>query len=796
MNKKRFIVMQMLQMLVFLSGYSQNKPVSYIYHYLLDNNPASGHETLCENEFIERNYIDISDWEDQGNLTLTGGKTYVVTKDVYFKKQPLTVVGKAKLVICNGVTLTCRAGVKVQASDNATLDIYAQSSDEDVMGKLIANNCLDSDDACIGGRDGMACGTVNIHGGHIIAEPTMEGGGGAAIGGGEDSGIDGAINIYGGHVYASIGDHSCAAAIGGGYAGDQGGDITIYGGRVVALGGENGVGIGAGLVYCGGGYGGRINIFGGDVLAQGGIGASAVGAEKGESTINVLDGRLVAVQYGGEVQAIGHCYSLKTGFFDTTPVLEHARAGIDLHIGDDMKVTVADAANGDWKNEQVYFVNPREYGADSRVDIALFSKNVCIEKCNHANMDYEGGKGTCENCLKTVEINDLRQVTQIFSAADWELFAKRVAMGIADGDVKLCNNITVKTQVGVGLSCPFSGTFDGQGYTLTLDINNHNLQNDGTAAFGFVKDATIKNLHIDGKVKGGIHTAGLVGYAEGTCDIENCRVSANVIFTGNDRDDAHGGGFVGHARNADVTLTGCLFDGKLTAIPNGMGNVVAGSLVGWGEVAGSQTMKDCVTRGSYEQIPDGGIDMCFLNTDDDEPACVTIDNCFPLDGKGRHGYANTHTVKCARSFEISFPGGYEYSVSGITCYGIKGKLLFEGVFRAIPFSEQMTKIRFTVSLPDDVEIFATRGHIEKILGDYYLQMPEKETYILLCNRSANGIFDETETTGINSLTSSSIGDESGYKQDDAWYTLDGTRLNGEPTDKGVYIHGGKKIMKR
>ena len=29
---------------------------------------------------------------------------------------------------------------------------------------------------------------------------------------------------------------------------------------------------------------------------------------------------------------------------------------------------------------------------------------------------------------------------------------------------------------------------------------------------------------------------------------------------------------------------------------------------------------------------------------------------------------------------------------------------------------------------------------------------------------------------------------------DAWYTLDGRRLDGQPTAKGLYIHGGKKVI--
>ena len=38
-----------------------------------------------------------------------------------------------------------------------------------------------------------------------------------------------------------------------------------------------------------------------------------------------------------------------------------------------------------------------------------------------------------------------------------------------------------------------------------------------------------------------------------------------------------------------------------------------------------------------------------------------------------------------------------------------------------------------------------------------------------------------------------IRDVKAVGDDDAWYTLQGARLNGKPTQRGIYIHGGKKV---
>ena len=63
-----------------------------------------------------------------------------------------------------------------------------------------------------------------------------------------------------------------------------------------------------------------------------------------------------------------------------------------------------------------------------------------------------------------------------------------------------------------------------------------------------------------------------------------------------------------------------------------------------------------------------------------------------------------------------------------------------------------------------------------------------------------GLFDQSEAFTIDFADSS---DQSGIQnvqysmdngQSSAWYALDGRKLASKPTAKGVYIHGGKKIV--
>jgi hypothetical protein len=54
-----------------------------------------------------------------------------------------------------------------------------------------------------------------------------------------------------------------------------------------------------------------------------------------------------------------------------------------------------------------------------------------------------------------------------------------------------------------------------------------------------------------------------------------------------------------------------------------------------------------------------------------------------------------------------------------------------------------------------------------------------------------GLPDDDETTGAKGLTP---GPSPKGEGSDSWFTLDGRRLNGKPTTKGLYIINGKKVI--
>ena len=88
-------------------------------------------------------------------------KWYYVDTDMTFDRN-MYVYGDVHLILADNVTLTVNGGISL--SDSGSLTIYAQSQDEDTMGKLIATG----GDSCsgIGGSNSSAGGSVTVNGGH------------------------------------------------------------------------------------------------------------------------------------------------------------------------------------------------------------------------------------------------------------------------------------------------------------------------------------------------------------------------------------------------------------------------------------------------------------------------------------------------------------------------------------------------------------------------------------------------------------------------------------------------------
>ncbi len=196
--------------------------------------------------------------------------------------------------------------------------------------------------------------------------------------------------------------------------------------------------------------------------------------------------------------------------------------------------------------------------------------------------------------------------------SEWKDFVGRVDQGetFAGKNVALGNHINVSTEAMVGTADnPFCGTFDGNGYTLNLSIDDSGA--DYAAPFRYINGANIRNVKVTGSVNGGNHCAGIVGAAQGgTNNILNCWMGASVTGPSNI------GGVLGHGNASVTTIANCYLSGDLMATNIGV-------FYGWGSEGGTHTLATCWATGTYAyNVTNGSINL--LRSDG---GTVTVTNC-------------------------------------------------------------------------------------------------------------------------------------------------------------------------
>ena len=253
--------------------------------------------------------------DNNGNIGLSGW--YAVEGQITVSPEVYCGLD-AKLILCDGATLTLENGLRVERSGDNKLTIYCQSYG-DAMGKLIVTT-KDDGDAGIGGRAWLSAGTITIHGGHIEAQGKDNA---AGIGGGK-YGNGPTLTVYGGNVQGNGGKHG--AGIGGGLgiyydssssSSGNGGVVTIYGGTVIGVGGNDGAGIGSGSADSDNPgdpdlHGGELLVYGGYVEAHGkNMGAGIGGGKDADGAHVFIHGGTVKAYAGEDSFAFGS--NLKAG---------------------------------------------------------------------------------------------------------------------------------------------------------------------------------------------------------------------------------------------------------------------------------------------------------------------------------------------------------------------------------------------------------------------------------------------------------------------------------------------------
>lgn len=189
---------------------------------------------------------------------------------------------------------------------------------------------------------------------------------------------------------------------------------------------------------------------------------------------------------------------------------------------------------------------------------------------------------------------------------------------VAGGSYTLTKDIIVTEPY----ASDFSGTFDGNGHTVTLNITS------GSANTGLFKKlvggATVKNVTTAGTVSGGASTGAIAGNADGKVSIFNCKNTATVTGTGKGV-----GGILGYSypANGYATIESCANTGAIVAEGKQQIGGIAGNL------EGAHVIRNCYNTGSVTATS-GFAGIVGRGTKG-----VTVENCYSTGAIATGGFA-------------------------------------------------------------------------------------------------------------------------------------------------------------
>ena len=218
----------------------------------------------------------------------------------------------------------------------------------------------------------------------------------------------------------------------------------------------------------------------------------------------------------------------------------------------------------------------------------------------------------------------------ISTAEQWDRFAYNVGLGhsFSGQFLKLAADISVSSMAGryyrnTDVSNRFSGTFDGDGHTLTFTASGQTEK--FIAPFRCVGgNATIRNLKTAGSISSNnMYATGLIASIESgsTAAVENCRSSMAITNSGSG--ELTLSGLVGRLEDASLTISGCVFDGSLA----GRGTTGNAGFVSWTAPNSNVTIVDCLFAPADIST---STDLCatIARKDDNASAVVNITNCY------------------------------------------------------------------------------------------------------------------------------------------------------------------------
>ena len=216
----------------------------------------------------------------------------------------------------------------------------------------------------------------------------------------------------------------------------------------------------------------------------------------------------------------------------------------------------------------------------------------------------------------TVVANVVFKDISIATKEDWRAFGDLVLSGEGKLNAKLTADLNLGTEIlKIGSeSTSYSGTFDGQGHTITIDWNGYG--GGYFALFPFVTDATIKNLRVSGQMTTDAPMGVFSYLASGTTTFSGC--VSDVKITNGDKNDTYcAAGMVRAAYSeGKITFKDCIVSGDLNGTTDNSRQGMGGFVCGQADDA-TCTFDNCLytgtnnSKGGYTFAPNPTLNNCY-----------------------------------------------------------------------------------------------------------------------------------------------------------------------------------------
>ena len=795
-------------------------------------------------------------WFRMGGYNNSIEEYYVVNGTVNLRN--IVVLGdNVHLILCDNAKLTLTAGLKLeddhklyihsQSYDSNMGQLIVTNSYERAAGIGSAQN--DGAEKVVG--------ELVIHGGHIEATGGKYGAGigSCARVQYKDAALCNSVTIYGGYVKATGGTNS--AGIGGGCGftnqGVNGGTFTLYDGTVIALGGKYAAGVGGGGSYAptvdnlaNGGYGGTVNIYGGELTATGGSDGAGIGSGNREYDSRSGDdesicGGTVNI-YGGTVTAQGGDYAAGIGGGDFcggavvtisggTVTATGGKAGAGIGGGEDAmggNLTVSGGTVYAYGTDDGAGIGGGEDGKGGNVTITggtVYAKAGLQSGSGHRAI----GPGCGNDDYGTLSIGDIMTVyasndnslENHYSADD----RKAACWYRTYAKIEPCTHI--------GSTYTINGTNIGDthtrhcGYCTTpFQPERHTFDDDGKCTVCGVKSSTmLVTIYMPDLQKGGYMEMNFHMVNGDRFNLPGC----NAIPAGLE--------FAGWLVNASSVPTDYLTTEGETLLPKGSEYEITSDVsftarfrkinINFADTENNDEkihtydgrIATSVTLTGRTLYKDGGWNtLClpFALTAEQVSAqlapakLMTLDSSDFNQGTLTLNFVDATTIEAGKPYVIKWEKAADYEDTNEFN-------LYEPTFTDVIINENTIEVE--TDYADFVGIFSPRDiYTEEKTNLYlgsngYLYYPWDDGMTSFDVNSFRAYFrlkkdlvagDPIDpVSGINNFVLNFSGESSSIEnipssifnlQSEGWYTLDGRKLSGKPTQKGIYINNGKKVV--